>query len=254
MSSDLPKGNFVKDITEIWRKSQGESNHADLTPNIENVIKVIYKNLSYSMCLFITGQSESIYVTVPISMLSTIERQTLIAHLKQSCWAVLNCDKDYLKIAPGVESKEDLKLGAFYEGKWCMACDCPTDLVDISVVNPHRSGCVYMCPKCQSYVGCHKGEYVSLGSVANKALRDKRSETHNYIDTFWRQEYISRTKLYHLMSVLLKIPKARCHVGMFSIEQCDNLVKKLKECEKEIKLNGNSPEFVQTFLGKESYV
>lgn len=48
-------------------------------------------------------------------------------------------------------------------------------------------GKVWVCsnyPKCDAYVGCHKGTSIPLGRLANERLRTLKAEAHRQFDPF----------------------------------------------------------------------
>ena len=49
------------------------------------------------------------------------------------------------------------------------------------------------------------------------------------IDTLWRGEKKLRGKAYELMRELMWLDKEHAHIGMLDVEQCKQLIEKLKE-------------------------
>lgn len=92
-------------------------------------------------------------------------------------------------------------------------------------------GNLYVCagyPKCDSYVGCHKGTDKPLGRMANKELRQSKSKAHQMFDALWRKKMattglskkVCRGLAYAWLSKQTGIDPDRCHIGMMDVDQC----------------------------------
>ena len=58
-------------------------------------------------------------------------------------------------------------------GKICPYCGQPTEYVDSAAVYHGISyGMIYLCRKCDAYVGVHRGTDKALGRLANRSLRE----------------------------------------------------------------------------------
>ncbi|MEG1142309.1 MAG: zinc-finger-containing protein [Clostridia bacterium] len=120
--------------------------------------------------------------------------------------------------------------------KICPYCGSEVKLKnDSSFIYGKNYGAVYHCtnyPKCDSYVGCHKGTHNSLGRLANRELRTKKSEAHYYFDFIWkakrslkkRSSRNARGKAYTWLSKELGIPNKDTHIGMFDVETCERVI------------------------------
>lgn len=90
----------------------------------------------------------------------------------------------------------------------------------------------YKCDRCKRYCGCHPGTTKSLGIPADAETRRARSLLHDqFIDPIWKpqaQRKKARGKVYAFMALVLGIPRADCHTGMFSIEQCRQVARAVK--------------------------
>lgn len=84
-------------------------------------------------------------------------------------------------------------------------------------------------PKCDSYVGCHKGTTIPLGRLADANLRKSKSEAHTYFDPIWKYGFLSRKEAYEWLSVMLDIPLDSCHIGMFDVNICNEVVELCKK-------------------------
>lgn len=109
----------------------------------------------------------------------------------------------------------------------CPYCNSETErTTEIAIYGQEYSGRdVIMCknyPSCDAYVGCHKsGE--PLGRLANKKLRKAKIEAHKHFDKLWREDHISRSDAYKLLSNHLGVPPEYTHIGMFSIKTLEKV-------------------------------
>lgn len=86
---------------------------------------------------------------------------------------------------------------------------------------------LYVCnqyPACDSYVGVHKGTMVAKGTLANKALRQKRIYAHQIFDQIWKQGILSRYAAYRWIADKFCLTKDQAHIGNFSEYMCDQLI------------------------------
>lgn len=120
-------------------------------------------------------------------------------------------------------------------GKRCPYCNIKTQHVDSRLVyGTHISRYrpptkVYMCPKCHSYVGCHKDNQIkALGRVSNKTLRELKIKTHEVFDPLWKKLLDrckhSRNLCYDWLSEEMDIEREYCHIGMFDEYQCKQVI------------------------------
>lgn len=116
----------------------------------------------------------------------------------------------------------------------CPYCGAFAVLVDGKVIYPHRPDLKYLkfwqCAPCGAYVGCHKrgvgygNGTVPLGRLANAELRMEKSRAHRSFDPLWETGMMSRTVAYAWLAVQMGIPRAQCHIGMFDVDQCKQVV------------------------------
>lgn len=116
----------------------------------------------------------------------------------------------------------------------CPYCGSPVELKDSEIIYKKSYGMVWICskyPKCETFVGTHKADgKTPLGTLANKPLRELRKKCHNeYFDPIWKNKEMSRDDAYKLMQRLMDLPADKAHIGMFNIDQCTQLIKKLTE-------------------------
>lgn len=67
-----------------------------------------------------------------------------------------------------------------------------------------------------------------LGLPANRATRNARQAAHAAFDPFWRVRNQfkkgARREAYRWLRTAMAIPKAQCHIGMFTVEQCAQVI------------------------------
>jgi hypothetical protein len=121
------------------------------------------------------------------------------------------------------------------KGLQCPYCVKATEIVDSSEIYGVGTnyGKMYLCRYCDAYVGCHKGTTESLGRVANQKLRQVKIKAHEAFDQLWNRKKIDkatrRTFAYKWVSEKLKTPIEETHIGMFTIEQCEQVIELCKD-------------------------
>lgn len=132
----------------------------------------------------------------------------------------------------------------------CTYCQQPSRLVTGADVYPHRPDLsdkrFYQCAPCGAHVGCHAKSGEPLGTLANQALRTLRSAAHDALDPIWkkavdgemhgrkkRQQHVAqighyikkhRTAAYAMLSKAMDISVEKCHIGVFTEEQCKQVI------------------------------
>ncbi|EIC84043.1 zinc-finger-containing protein [Serratia sp. M24T3] len=111
----------------------------------------------------------------------------------------------------------------------CDYCGKTAAFVTGRKIYPHRPDLsllhFYQCEPCKAYVGCHKGSNgVPLGRLANAELRAAKSKAHAAFDPIWKGRSMSRGSAYSWLAKSLGIPQQECHIGMFNIEMCEQVV------------------------------
>lgn len=127
----------------------------------------------------------------------------------------------------------------------CPYCDNEALLVSGRSIYPHRPDLFnryfYECEPCGAYVGCHRANKkhgvgtVPLGRLANAELRRAKCEAHKAFDLLWREGSMRRGAAYTGLANALGIPQKECHIGMFDVAQCEQVI---KICKKTVSLNG----------------
>ena len=109
----------------------------------------------------------------------------------------------------------------------CPYCNKPAKLVNGTTIYPHRPDLAnrrfYLCLPCDAYVGTHENG-IPFGTLANKELRKMRSEAHKEFDDIWKLGALSRTKAYQRLQQYMKLSEQQCHIGMFNIQQCQQVL------------------------------
>lgn len=105
---------------------------------------------------------------------------------------------------------------------------------DIYPNTPKARGWGYMwaCenyPKCDTYVGCHKGTTIPKGRLANPRLRTLKKEAHRQFDPLWKSGLLTRKEAYKWLADQLKISIDDCHIGMFDVSQCQKVIHLCRE-------------------------
>lgn len=111
----------------------------------------------------------------------------------------------------------------------CDYCSKAAQLVTGDVIYPHRQDLYslkfYLCNSCNAYVGCHKNsDGAPLGRLANAELRKAKSAAHAAFDPIWKSGKMTRNKAYELLAKSLRLDKKHCHIGMFDIETCEEVI------------------------------
>jgi hypothetical protein len=117
-------------------------------------------------------------------------------------------------------------------GKICAYCLKETKLVDSEIIYGKSYGPVYYCEPCQAWVGVHKHSKIALGRVANKELREAKKKAHAAFDPIWQKDmewngkkrHEARNDAYAWLAEQMGISKEVCHIGMFDVDQCYQVI------------------------------
>ena len=127
-------------------------------------------------------------------------------------------------------------ISSIYSGQVCPYCGKATEFVDSKEVYTVNFGMIYLCRDCQAWVGVHEGTNKALGRLANAELREWKMLAHKWfdpiaIDGLINQIYpvfitgmSTREKAYLWLSKEMGIKKQFCHIGMFDVEECKQVV------------------------------
>lgn len=110
----------------------------------------------------------------------------------------------------------------------CPYCTNEAKLVKGNVIYPHRTDLhnlnFWLCKPCDAYVGCHKETDKPLGRLANLELRKAKIQAHKTFDSLWKEGHLKREEAYKLISLRLGIKESECHIGMFDISTCKDVI------------------------------
>lgn len=87
---------------------------------------------------------------------------------------------------------------------------------------------LYVCaryPACDAYVGAHRHNHMPMGTLANKALRRKRMETHAVFNRLWQSGLMTKHAAYRWLQVQLGLPPEEAHIANFSEWRCDQVIR-----------------------------
>ena len=118
---------------------------------------------------------------------------------------------------------ENSFTGESEEGKVVLECpECGAEMRLVHVMKGRFYGCVRY-PGCRTTHGCHL-DGSPLGIPGNKETRMARSEAHRWFDAIWRSGTFTRSHAYKRMRYFLRLSKDECHIGRFSIQQCEQVI------------------------------
>lgn len=151
-----------------------------------------------------------------------------------------------------------------FEGKViCQTCGSIAIFIPNELVygRPYGNGICWVCINyftsgtfCDSYVGCHE-DGTPLGTPADKLLRIARNQAHKEFDKLWKtsrnkdatmfksENKANRSMLYDQLAEHMNLPRDKCHIGMFSMEQvevCIRFSTAYKPKPKGVKLPNNT--------------
>lgn len=108
----------------------------------------------------------------------------------------------------------------------CPYCNKPAVLDNgWSIYGTTKYGKFWKCADCDAYVGCHGKSTKPLGTLANAELREHRKKAHSSFDYLWKNDILpSRSEAYAWLAREMGIEKKDCHIGMFSIDQCKEVI------------------------------
>ena len=108
----------------------------------------------------------------------------------------------------------------------CPYCGGVPVLTDSAEIYNGRSyGPVYLCRKCDAFVGCHDGTVTPKGRLADRALREAKKQAHEAFDSLWRAGQMKRKEAYAWLSASMGTLPEYTHIGMFDIWQCREVIR-----------------------------
>jgi hypothetical protein len=125
----------------------------------------------------------------------------------------------------------------------CHYCNQPAELVTGKEIYPHlpnlHNSKFWRCQPCGAYVGCHRANKgygdgtVPLGILANAYLRRAKIDVHNLLDPMWKSGAMKRMEAYAWLAKEMNISLKECHIGMFSLAQCQQAIQLLRKSAEE---------------------
>lgn len=90
----------------------------------------------------------------------------------------------------------------------------------------YGNGKCFLCRSCRAFVGVHTETLTPLGTLANDELRKWRNKAHNEFDKLWKSptRVMTRHNAYKWLSKQMNIPKEDCHIALFEIEECKQVI------------------------------
>lgn len=96
------------------------------------------------------------------------------------------------------------------------------------IIYPHRPDLsdkkFWRCEPCSAYVGCHR-DGKPLGRLADAELRGLKMKAHEAFDPMWKRGIMDRNEAYRWLAGKMGISKRKCHIGMFTPDQCREVVR-----------------------------
>lgn len=121
-------------------------------------------------------------------------------------------------------------------GKLCPYCHAETIYIDSAEVYGKSYGMIYLCRPCKAWVGVHKGSSTALGRLANDELREWKKKAHSLFDPLWQRKInkgfskkMARGAGYKWLANELGIDIDLCHIGMFDVDTCKQVVEICKK-------------------------
>lgn len=90
----------------------------------------------------------------------------------------------------------------------------------------YGNGKCFLCRNCKAFVGVHTETLTPLGTLANNDLREWRKKAHNEFDKLWKSptRIMTRHNAYKWLSKEMNKPKKYCHIALFEIEECKQVI------------------------------
>jgi hypothetical protein len=113
----------------------------------------------------------------------------------------------------------------------CPYCGGRASVKDSRVIYGVSYGNAWICenfPKCDAYVGTHKGTNKPLGRIANKELRELKKRCHELFDPLWKNGKMSRSGAYMALQRVMGLSGRRAHIGKFDENECRKLIELVK--------------------------
>ncbi len=91
---------------------------------------------------------------------------------------------------------------------------------------------MYSCTQCDAQVGMHPFTHLPLGVLADKKTRFARMTFKDRFNPLWMDARMDRSEAYRRLANAMGIPVKRCHIGYFSIADCERASQALESIKK----------------------
>ena len=91
----------------------------------------------------------------------------------------------------------------------------------------------YVCarfPVCNAYVAAHKDTRLPMGTLADSALRRKRTDAHRAFSRLWEDGLMTKKQAYLWLQAKLDLPEREAHIGKFSLFRCEEVIRLCNGC------------------------
>lgn len=124
----------------------------------------------------------------------------------------------------------------FFVAKFVAIAMPGTQYVDSGEIYAKTYGMIYLCRPCNAWVGMHEGTNEAFGPVPTAKLRQLKMLAHRWFDQLAVEGLINefyhvymaglstRAKAYHWLASEMGIKPEFCHIGMFDVEQCKQVI------------------------------
>ena len=121
----------------------------------------------------------------------------------------------------------------------CQFCASEAQKVSGEKIYPHRRDLYHLrffyCDNSHdpAYVGTHKNGK-PLGTLADSETRKARNLAHQSFDKIWKDKLLSRSDAYRVLSKHMNLSADKTHIGMFNVDQTQEVVKFSEDLYKHI--------------------
>lgn len=124
----------------------------------------------------------------------------------------------------------DTRYPGFRSDLKCGECGSPMQLVETGKYTNKREAvsAFYGCSRYPECKGCHGAhpDGSPKGTPANRETRLARIRAHAAFDQIWKQHLVKhRGAAYNWMRSAMGLARGDAHIGMFTKDQCDELIK-----------------------------
>lgn len=124
-------------------------------------------------------------------------------------------------------SLEDLDLPSYPKLRTDLKCgECQAQMV----LRESKFGVFYGCtrfPECKGSHGAH-ADGRPKGKPGDEATKKARIRAHQIFDQVWKKKLVkNRGAAYQWMQKAMKISRSEAHIGEFSIDQCNELMRQV---------------------------